>query len=103
MPPLSVRPATPVSEISPPGVAKPKCLGLAVDIAPGGSTLDPGVPPFGIDAHAAHQRKIDHHAAVAHGVAGNIVGAAADRDRQMLASRQILPRRRHPPCFCSGR
>ena len=61
MPPLSVRPPTPVSEIRPPGVASPWAWVAAIDVAPGGPALDPGTAPLGIDPHAAHRRQVDHH------------------------------------------
>ena len=79
MPPDRVRPATPVAEISPPGVARPKGVVAAStsrQVAPP-STKARSRPG---DPDAVHQRKVDHHAAIADRIARHIVPAAADGD-----------------------
>ena len=47
--------------------------------------------PFGdgIDAHAGERREVDHHAAVAGGLAGEAVAAAFDRDKHLTLAREI--------------
>ena len=87
MPPLSVRPPTPVSEIRPPGVARPWSLRRGVHVAPGGATLHPGTAPLRIHPHAAHARQVDHQAGLADGVPRDVVAAATDRDRQPPCAR----------------
>ena len=59
-------------------------LGVAVDVAPGGAALDPGAAPFGVDPHGAHERQVEHQPAIAHGVARDVVAAAADGHRQAM-------------------
>ena len=54
-------------------------LRLAVELAPGDAALGARRPPRRVDAHALHRRQVDHQAAVADGVAGDVVAAAADR------------------------
>lgn len=50
-----------------------------IHVAPGCAALDPGPARLRIDANRAHERQVDHQALVAHGVAGNVVAAAAHR------------------------
>ena len=59
-------------------------LRLAIDVAPERSALDPRTPPFRVDSHAAHRREVDHHAAIADRMPGDVVAAAADRRREAL-------------------
>ena len=59
-----------------------------VQLAPEHAALDRGVRPIGVDRDPPHLRQVDHHAAVRHGVAGDVVAAAADRDLQARASRE---------------
>src|SRR5574340_380777 len=54
--------------------------GGAINITPGRTGFHDRDTPLGVDLHAAHQRKVDHHAAVGHGVPGNAVSATAHRD-----------------------
>ena len=60
---------------------------------PGGAALDPGAAPLRVDPHGAHQRQVEHHAAIADGVARDVVAAAADRHRQAMLARRSGPRR----------
>ena len=73
-----------------PGVAddpgrggQPELLGGPVQLAqqhpPGGA----GGAAAGIDPDRLHQRQVDHHAPVDHGVAGDGVATAPDRGRQV--------------------
>ena len=64
-------------------------LGLAIDVTPGGAALDPGPLALCVHPHRAHARKIYHHAAVADGVPGDIVAAAADGNRQFVCPGEI--------------
>ncbi len=65
-PPPSVRPAMPVVETMPPGAARPKRLGLAVDVAPGSAAVGAGGAARR-DRRATPRiaREVDHQATVA--------------------------------------
>ena len=88
MPPESVRPATPVCETSPPGVARPKAVVSRSTSAHRGAALHPGPSRRRIDPHCAHRGEVDHQPAVAHRVAGDVVSAAAHRQLQTVAARK---------------
>nr|WP_287241011.1 hypothetical protein [Mesorhizobium sp.] len=60
-----------------------------IDIGPRSAALNEGTIEAGRDPHAIHQRHVDHQAAVADGVARNIVASRADRNRQPLFAREI--------------
>ena len=77
-------PQTPVDEITPPVVASPISLALAIEFSPGRAALHQGRLPAGIDLNLPHQREIDHHRAVGYGLSGNAVAAAADRSGNPL-------------------
>ena len=55
-------------------------LRLSVVVAPGRAALGPDASRRRIDLHRAHLRQVDDEAAVAHGIAGDVVAAAADGD-----------------------
>ena len=61
-------------------------LGLGVELAPGEAALGPHGARLGVDPDALHRREVDHQAAVAGGVAGHVVAAAAHGDGQALAA-----------------
>ena len=83
-PPFSVRPATPVWETTPPGVARPKrCVAV--------STSAQVAPPWtqarralGVDVDGAHLGQVDDERAVGDGAAGDVVAAAADGERDVV-------------------
>jgi hypothetical protein len=77
-PPPSVSPPTPVLEMMPPVLARTVELGLAVVVAPGRATLGARPARARVDVHRTHGGQVDHEAAVAHRVAGDIVSAAPD-------------------------
>jgi hypothetical protein len=59
-------------------------VGGAIEVAQGGAAVNPCDPTVGIDAHAAHHRKVEDHAAIVGAEAGDVVTAAADRQPQSL-------------------
>ena len=68
---------------------QPVELGLAVDIAPQGSALDAGDPRVGVDLDAAHEREIDHHAAVGAREARDGVTATADGHLDLVLAGEV--------------
>ncbi len=62
-------------------------LGLAVEVAERAAGLGARGPRRGVDRHAAHEREVDHQAAVADGEAGDVVAAAAHRDQELMVAR----------------
>ena len=83
-PPLSARPATPVSDTTPPGVASPSgavTRSTSAHVAPPCTCT---VRRRGVEAHRAHRRQVDHEAVVDDGGAGDVVAAAADGERQRV-------------------
>ena len=60
-------------------------LRFMVEVAQGGAAFDPGAAPRRVDAHRAHGRQVDHQAIVGQRAAGDVVAAAAHRQRQALA------------------
>src|SRR5271166_1831192 len=88
MPPESVRPATPVADMRPPGVARSKG-GRRVYIAPDGAAFDDGAIETRRHAYGVHERHVDHQSAFAHGITCNIVAARAYRDGESLITREI--------------
>ena len=65
---------------------EPERLRRRIDVAPGRAALHPRATTFGVHPHAAHPGQVDHHAALPHGVTGDVVAAAADRDRQAVVA-----------------
>jgi hypothetical protein len=61
-------------------------LGLAVDVAPQGTALDPGCAGDWIDGDGAHQREVDHDPVVAHRGAADVVASPADGDLEVVAA-----------------
>src|SRR6516165_9231170 len=66
----------------PAGAGQAKGLRLAVVLAPGEASLGPRNALKRIDPDTLHRREVDHQAAVAHRIAGDVVTAALDRDEQ---------------------
>ena len=90
----SVRPATPVCDIRPPGVARPNATVSQSTSPHKSATLyAQALRAARIDPHRAHRREVDHQAGVTDRVAGDIVSAAADRQRQGMAARKGDARR----------
>ncbi len=85
----SVRPATPVVELMPSGVARPWACAAASKsprVQPG-STVRLASARIHLDA--LHQRKIDHETAIAHGIARDVVPAASNGDDQIVLAREV--------------
>ena len=61
-----------------------KRLRFPVDIGERGSRFDPRPLSGGVHLHGFHLRKIDDDAAVAEGVAGDVMPASADRNKQTV-------------------
>ncbi|HUI51630.1 MAG TPA: hypothetical protein VLX60_07590, partial [Terriglobales bacterium] len=57
-----------------------------IDVAPDASGRNPHRTGRRVDAHAFHQRKIDHQSALAGPEPGSIVATAADRGQQPVFS-----------------
>ena len=92
-PPPSVSPATPVVELMPTGVASPCAWASASRSAQrrAASTVT-RARRRRIDTHRLHARQIDHDAVVADRAAGDVVSAAAHRQRQAALPREGDPR-----------
>ena len=88
-PPPSVRPATPVVELMPSGCREREGLRLLVEVRERAAGLDPGGASDRVDAHRAQRRQVDQEPAVADGVAGDVVAAAAHRDQQFVLAREV--------------
>jgi len=65
---------------------QPVGLGLVVDVAPQGTSLDEGRALDRIDRDGAHRRQVDHHPVVAHRGAGHVVAPAADGDLEVTVA-----------------
>ena len=63
-------------------------LRRAIDVGPGGARLHAHAPGRRIDRDLLVGREIDHHAAIAQRGAGDVVAAAADRQREATIARQ---------------
>ena len=79
----------PVVETTPPGTASPKQLRLAVDVAPGRAALHAHRLRRRVDVDAAHLRQVDDEAAVVDRVAGDVVAAALDRERELVLAGEV--------------
>src|SRR5712692_5299860 len=64
-------------------------LGLAVKLTPGQARLCAGRAAFGIDAHALHASKVYRQSALADGIAGDIVAAAAHSYQEIVRAGEI--------------
>ena len=64
-------------------------LRLAVELAQRDAGLDAHRPRNRVDAHRFHRREVQHHAALADGVAGDVVPAAAHGQRCARLTREI--------------
>ena len=72
----------PVVELMPDGQGQAVRLGRGVDVGEQCAGLDAGGAGRGVDRHVLHGREIEHQAAVADGIAADIVAAALDRGEQ---------------------
>ena len=64
-------------------------VGRVVEIAPGAPALDARGALLGIDVNPLHRGQVHHQPVVADRAAGDVVAAAADRDRQSLPAREV--------------
>src|SRR6202043_1586306 len=85
-PPPRVSPAMPVVETTPPVLARPKACVSSVVFAPSQASLGPRGARLRIDPYALHRRQVDHQPALAHGVAGDVVAAAAHREQEPVGA-----------------
>src|SRR5688500_18826296 len=67
---------------------KAECLCREIDMAKRAARLDVRDATTRIDAHCAHERKVDHHAGIADSTSGNVVSAAAHCDREVMLPRK---------------
>ena len=81
-PPPSVSPGDARRRVDAGRHDEPEGLRLPVEVGQRRPRTDPGAHRLRIDAHRLHRRQVDHHAAVADGTSGDVVAAAAHRDRQ---------------------
>ena len=72
-----------------PGRGQAERLRLVIEIAPRHAGLRRHRAPLPIDPDALHRRQVDHEPAVADGVAGDVVTAAAHGDQQLVGPREI--------------
>jgi len=87
-PPPSVSPAIPVVDTTPPVTASACCC-LAVEFAPGHTTLSPNCASAKIDVNTLHGCEVDHEPAIDGGAPRHIVAAAANRDLKVQVSRKL--------------
>jgi hypothetical protein len=59
-----------------------------IEVAQGGAAAGTHHARVRIDPHRAHAGQIDHQAIVAQGIAGDVVAAAAHRQRQAVVARE---------------
>ncbi len=90
-PPPSARPATPVVELMPSGVASAEGLRFLVEIGEQSAGLDARGAGLRIDLHRFHQRQIDEQPAIADRVARDVVAAAAHRKQQAFRAGEFAP------------
>src|SRR5215203_3720155 len=64
-------------------------LRLMVDVAPDGPALYSHRASIGVDVDAAHIREVDDQSAVIDGVAGDIVSAAPDGQKEPMLPREV--------------
>ena len=69
------------------GSRKPVGLGRGVEIAEQRPGLDTDHPP--VRVAAAHRSEVDHDPVVTHGVAGNVVPPALDRNHKILLTAEV--------------
>jgi hypothetical protein len=67
-----------------PGRNQTEALGRRVEIEPRRTAIGTGSPDVAVDLHSAHQRQIDHHAALADAVFGGVVPTSAHGDLQRV-------------------
>ena len=103
MPPPRVRPAMPVWDTSPPGIASPNSWVARSTSPHGRAGLGAGGARHRVDVHGLHRREVDHQTGVTDGAAGDLVPAAADADRSGDAAGPPAQPRRRQRCPRSGR
>jgi len=64
-------------------------LRLCVHVAPVRARPDAGRSHRRVDPNGLHRREVDHQAAVAEGVAGNVVAPAAHRQKEVVLAREV--------------
>jgi len=64
-------------------------LGRGVEIAEQRPALDTDHPPVRVHVAASHRREVDHDPVVTHGVAGNVVPPALDRNHKILLTAEV--------------
>ena len=79
----------PVVETTPPVVAEPVQLGVAVEFLPQHAALRARGASGGVDVDPFHRRQVDHQAAVDRRPPRDVVAAAADRDVEVQRARQL--------------
>src|SRR6266487_5141625 len=72
-----------------PGCNEPEALGHRVEIEPPRTAIGAGGPGVAVDVHPAHQRKIDHYAALADAVSGGVVPTSAHGDLQRVRPGEV--------------
>ena len=88
-PPPSVSPAMPVVELMPTGVARPwawVAASRSASVAPP-SMVTRRAP--GSTRRGLHLREVDYDTVVAHGIAGDVVPAAADGEQEPVVPREV--------------
>jgi hypothetical protein len=71
------------------GRDEPKALGRRVEIEPPRAAIDARGPRVAVEVHPAHQRQIDHQAAVADAVSGGVVPTSAYGDLQRVRPGEV--------------
>jgi hypothetical protein len=71
------------------GRDEPEALGRRVEIEPRRTAIGAGGPGVAVDVDAAHQREIDHQAAVADAVSGGVVPTSAYGDLQRVRAGEV--------------
>jgi len=64
-------------------------LGRGVEIAEQRPGLDTDHPPVRVHVAASQRREVDHDPVVTHGVAGNVVPPALDRNHKILPAPKL--------------
>ena len=75
--------------VDPDGDRQPERLRLVIQVAQRRACADVRDARLGIDANEVHPRKIDHHAALADGIARDVVAPAANREHQPVLAREV--------------
>ena len=89
IPPPRVSPATPVEPTTPPGVTRPKRWVAASKSSHARTAVGAGGPGVAVDVDPAHQRQIDHQAALADAMPGGVVPTSAYGDLQRVRPGEV--------------